>query len=135
MEKFKILVNQYGFTGPLGENGNGGFGAVGGCRYKCTRSWIYETVDRCKVRLIGCVKSRTKVKKNEWVNDLKNDYICSSRQNGTSPSTKNTVGRELNENIQPNTKIILSDYQIKQRQSGFTDYYPSFYMSLEKYIS
>jgi hypothetical protein len=39
---------------PLGGNGNGGFGGVGGCRYKCTRSNLYESRMQC-VRILGDV--------------------------------------------------------------------------------
>jgi hypothetical protein len=86
------------------------------------------------VRFAGICYDKKRQTRTTWLNDLKND-ICESRQNGLSPSTKNSNGRELNEKIQPdNTKSILNDYQIKQMQSGYTDFYPSFYRSLEKFI-
>ena len=112
---------------PLGENGNGG---VGGCRYKCTRSNLYESRMQC-VRILGIWVDKERRTRRTWLNDLKND-ICESRQNGFSPSTKNSSGRELNEKIQSdNTKSLLYDYQIEHMQSGYTDFYPSFYRSLE----
>ena len=136
-EKYQILVNHKGDHGPVGSNGNGGLDGVGGCQFKCIRSLFFKVTESCAYEFLVkvwlkwiCWKFKVDIE-DEWLYDL--TKRCVPRQNGDTPSVKNSFSRELNNSPIDSTGNILLDYKIHQTQSGWSNFYQSFYDSLDKF--
>ena len=66
-----------------------------------------------------------------WLDNLLN--TCVSREKGSSPTDKNSMGRELNDSPIEFSKIMQSDFKLEQTQSGLSNFYQSFRNFIDKF--
>lgn len=79
------LVIENDSKGPVGRNGKGGDGSLGGCQFRCTRTFYHKSERCCKRKILGvCVDYTTCKRAEHWNNDLENQ--CINRSNGKKTS-------------------------------------------------
>ena len=132
-DKFVTFVNSFGKPGELGKDGEGGIGGIGGSRYRCTRTFYWTSWRCCKSTCFGICCDYHTCDKSSWYNDLNNDYVPGTSQNGITPNSKNSIGLQPNE-MPINSIENLLLHHIEHAQTGSSDFYSSFQNYLEKII-
>ena len=135
-DKFVVTINYVGNSGPIGKRGKGGIGGIGGCQYKCTRTFFWDSWRCCVTNcLVTCCDYGT-CESSVWRNDLVNTCVQSSGQNGITPSSKNAIGRQLNEIPIISIENVLLNYKIEPIEKDSSDFYRAFqnYLDMKKQI-
>lgn len=127
----QIKLNQIGSPGFRGKDGNGGFGAIGGCNFKCTRTLYWRSWRCCKSTCLGICCDYHTCDSESW---SALEMYCFGQAYGLTPSIKNSIGIKPNEIPLDTTSEMLLGYKNEVSQNSYLNFYPSFLNSLDQFI-